>query len=356
VSGSGRALACAGLAALALGCQGGRIAPDELPDSPIAFSYRTPEEARRRAEAFEDRAKQQLESRRARPDPEQQPGASDGELFARADQVRDFFARVIGRGDEPEESYAGRLALLDPRTREVKLLEAARRGSIPLQWSADRTRLLLAQPGDRDFQLYEYERERGTVRPLTHGPYSHTQGCYAGADGRLVVATVDARSQPPRSRIEVSRPGGRGPFEPITEWGIEHSPSCAPDGSAVVWMRETEAGRSDLLIRSPVVDGETKMLAPGRQPRHSPDGAWIVFSAPVQRDWKIWRVRPDGTWRSPLGRGTRSEARPAVSPDGRYIVYVAAEKPPRRNLYLRRFDGTGDRILFADGDGEHPVW
>jgi hypothetical protein len=340
-------------AALALCCQSGRIAPDELPAEPIAFSYRTPEEARRRAEVWQDQLDDQIQQRRGRGGQEAQ--AEGGEIFARADQVRDFFARVMGRGEDPDETFPGRLALLDPRTREVTVVEAARRGSIPLEWSADRTRLLLAQPGDRDFQLYEYERERRTVRPLTHGPVSYTQGCYA-ADGRLVLAAVDTRSEPPRSRIEVSRAGGRGPFTPLSEWGVEHSPACAPDGSAVVWVREVAGGRSELRIRSPIESGETHMLAPGRQPRYTPDGAWIVFSAPVQREWRVWRVRPDGTGRSPIGNGQRNEARPAVSPDGSYVTYVAAEQPPRRNLYLRRFDGSGDRILFADGDGEYPVW
>jgi len=346
---------CAPLAALlAQGCLSASIAPDELPADPIAFSYRTPEEARRRAEVWQDQLEDQVQQRRGRAASEDQPVQS-GEIFARADQVRDFFARVIGVADDPDESHPGRLALLDPRTREVTLVEAARRGSIPLEWSSDRTRLLFAQPGDRDFQLYEYERELRTVRPLTHGPVSYTQGCHTGG-GRLVVAAVDTRSEPPRSRIEVSRAGGRGPFTPLSEWGVEHSPTCAPDGSAVVWVREVARGRSELRIRAPIESGETRMLAPGRQPRYTPDGAWIVFSAPVQREWRIFRVRPDGTGRSPIGNGQRSEARPAVSPDGRYVAYVAAEQPPRRNLYLRRIDGSGDRILFADGDGEHPVW
>ena len=35
---------------------------------------------------------------------------------------------------------------------------------------------------------------------------------------------------------------------------------------------------------------------------------------------------------------------------------ITAEDPPRRRLYVRRFDGSGDRILFSGGDGEYPVW
>ena len=47
---------------------------------------------------------------------------------------------------------------------------------------------------------------------------------------------------------------------------------------------------------------------------------------------------------------------PAISPDGRLVAYVGWERRPHQHLYLRRFDGSGDRILFADGDGGFPVW
>jgi Tol biopolymer transport system component len=67
-------------------------------------------------------------------------------------------------------------------------------------------------------------------------------------------------------------------------------------------------------------------------------------------------MRPDGTARAPIGRGVREESSPAVSPDGRFVAFVAAEQAFRRQLYLRRFDGSGERILFADGDADYPVW
>lgn len=349
----GRALAAV-LGAVTLACQTSRIAPQELPETPIAFNYRTPEEARRRADAWKDQQDKGGGAAR-RPQDEDAPAVRGHEIFARADEVRDYFARVFGRGDETKETYPGRLALLDPRSGTLRVIEAARRGSVPLEWSPDHQRLLLAQPDERDFQLYEYEPGNGTVRPITHGPVAHTQGCYA-SEGRIVVAAVDVTISPPRSRVEVSRAGGRGPFEPLSDWGNDHSPTCAPDGSAVVWVHESDEGRAELRMRAPIDTGETRVLALGRQPRFSRDGAWIVYSAPLRGDWRIWRMRSDGTGRAPIGSGQRSESRPALSPDGAFVVYVASEEPPRKNLYLRRFDGSGDRILFADGDGENPVW
>jgi hypothetical protein len=346
--------ALAGIAALCAACQGSRIPVADVPDALIAFSYRTQEEARQRADDWKDARDQETERLREQVRDSDALGTQGGQIRARASQVKDLFGRMFGRGDEGVEQHPGRLAFLEPRTGAIQLVEAARRGSVPQTWSGDRTRLLFAQPGDRDYQIFELERASGTVRPITHGPYAHTQACYA-SDGRIVVITVEPQGA--RSRVEVSRPGGGGPFEPLTEWGVEHSPTCAPDGNAVVWERDdAETGRGDLLLLAPVAPGEPRLLSPGRAPRFSPDGAWIVFSAPLQGGYRIWRMRSDGSGRAPIGRGQRNESRPSVSPDGRFVVYVAAEEQPRQNLYLRRFDGSGDRILFADGDGEHPVW
>jgi hypothetical protein len=46
---------------------------------------------------------------------------------------------------------------------------------------------------------------------------------------------------------------------------------------------------------------------------------------------------------------------PSCSPDGQLVAYAVVEEH-RDLLYVRRFDGSGDRILFADGDAARPVW
>ena len=50
-----------------------------------------------------------------------------------------------------------------------------------------------------------------------------------------------------------------------------------------------------------------------------------------------------------------AEESPELSPDGRLIVYVSNDGLHER-IYLRRFDGTGDRILLESGGGHDPVW
>jgi Tol biopolymer transport system component len=308
--------------------------------------YRTPEQARLHAEDRD--AMRQAEARRGR-------GVSASAGIAHTHDLGAYLGGVFGASPAAGQSHSGRLALLDPRTGDVAVVGAALRGSIPLAWSRNRQRLLFAQPDGADVQLWELQRAPDTVRPVTRGPLAHTQGCY-GPDGRIAVVEVDARVEPWRSWVAVSAEGGRAPFTPISPGPSDHSPTCARDGGAVAYVREVERGPGQIWIAQLFSASEPRMLVSGRHPRFSPGGEWIVFSAPVQRSWRLWRMRPDGSARAPIGHGVREESNPAISPDGRFVVYVAAEAESRRHLYLRRFDGSGDRILFADGDGDYPVW
>ena len=334
---------------LGLACVTPGVPESELSDEPIAIRYRTQEEARRRAEDWDE----------AQPAPAEPSDAGAvrparlgrANLVASEDDVSQILSRLLGGGGDADDEDLGRLALFHPRTREVEVIEAARRGAIPLAWSVDHQRLLFSQPVAQGLQIYEYARADATVRAVTQGPENHAQACYA-PEGRIVVAVVDAREQPYRSHIAISGPGGRSPFEALTAGPSDHSPVCRPGTGGIAFVRE-EPPRADIQY---LENGGLRRLSPGRHPTFSPDGEWLVYAAPFERELRLWRIRPDGSGRAPVGRGVRHEARPAISPDGRLVAYVAAEEEPRRHLYLRRFDGSGDRILFAEGDGEYPVW
>jgi dipeptidyl aminopeptidase/acylaminoacyl peptidase len=311
------------LAALASPSCAGRVGvrQDELPAEPIAVFYREPEQARRRAD--------------------------------QADQVGRYIAELFGAQERIEErEFQGRLALLDPRTRKLTVVAAALSGSAPVDWSPDHRRLLFAQLVAGLPQLFELDVESGEVRNITRGPAAHPEGCY-GPDGRYVVVTARREGNHVLSQLELSNAGGVD-LRPISAGPQDHSPTCAPDGSAVAWV--ANAGRVPQLVsRVPVADGEPRVLVPGRDPDFTPDSRWIVYSAPARGQWKLYRVRPDGGGRAPLGQEKLDEQQPAVSPDGRLVVYVN-EVGFRASLFLRRFDGSGDRILFREGDATFPVW
>jgi hypothetical protein len=338
--------ALAGILAGALGCAGSALRSAELPESPIAIHWRDAVAARKHAEL--------LEAQQAGAD---HPRGREG--VPNVDDIAHYLGMLagIGQGRPSEEEAAGRLALLDPRSGAVTPVEAALRDAIPVVWSEPGRRLVFSQFEGDLRQLYEIDLARGEVRRLTQGPNAHSRGCLL-PDGSLVASSAGPVQAPDGafavvSRIVRTRPGGAAP-EALSDGPADHSPACAPDGGAVVWVSRGPKGREGLVSRAPL-EAEPRPIGPGREPSFSHDGQWVIYAAPVQRHWRIQRVRPDGTGRAPVGENVLEEHQPAFSPDGRLALVVVHAGSARR-LNVRRLDGSGDRILFDDGDAEFPVW
>ena len=332
------------------------VSPDELPASPIAVHYLTSEQARKRGEAL---------ARAGRAEPPTggpQVVGSKANLHADLDVLGGFLSEALGLQPPTRGPDRGKLALIDPRTGEVEVLTSALPGAVPLAWSPDRQRLLFAQaqsPEGRDLQIFEWSRAEDTTRRVTWAPPLHTQACY-GPEGRIVATAVGGEGRAQRSWLRISEPGGRGPWRELTPGPADHSPTCAADGGAVVFARALEGGRSELRVSDAPFDGESRRLTTGYHPRFAADGEWIVYTARRGRSTRLARIRRDGTGRAPIGGGEVDAAWPTASPDGGFVAFVASEDVgedvPRRRLMVRRFDGSGDRVLFGSGEGEHPVW
>jgi Tol biopolymer transport system component len=333
-----------------VGCASNAIHIEEISDHPIAFVYYDAETARGRAEEIA------AENKRGRGRAASRTAGTEERTVAPVKEITRYIQQTFGVQDPASEKrFQGRLALLDPRTGEVNLVEGARKGAVPQDWSFDHNRLLFTQVvHDEIPHLYEFDVRTGDVRRLTHGEMANPEGCY-GPDGRIVFTSVDPRAPRRNARIMITDPGGDAP-QPLSVSEYAYYPTCAPDGSAVAYATITAGARAQRVVsRSPPLTGEPRILSPGKEPSFSADGRWIVFSAKLKKEWTIWRIRPDGTGRASLGRGGFDEQRPSLSPDNRLVVYVADTKF-RQRLYLRRVDGTGDRILLDDGDGDRPVW
>ena len=64
---------------------------------------------------------------------------------------------------------------------------------------------------------------------------------------------------------------------------------------------------------SPVPEGQPRNLGAGRSPAFSPDSQWIVYTARVRGRWSLYRIRPDGSGRHPIGEGTLDELDPSYN-------------------------------------------
>lgn len=326
---------------LAAGCAGGGPVVDleELPAEPIAFVFLEPEKARDLAERLHKNKQQSSE---------QTPGV------ARLDQLAKLFRSET---DSIASELLGRASLLDARTGEMTALDALPKGARPLEWSDNHTRLLFAAPRFDVFQISQLNVATGEVRTLTQGEDDHPSASLA-ADGSLAFAALSGTTttKAGESRIYVFTPGGGEP-RPVSSGPADVSPVWSRDGTALVYQTRVADGSPAIALLHPI-DAAPKILARGRDPVFTPDGQWIVFSQKLAAGYRLWRMHPDGSGRLALGvapSDVGDELHPAVSPDGRYVAYVA-EDSGRRTLRVRRMDGGGDRPLFDAGDGMLPAW
>jgi Tol biopolymer transport system component len=217
----------------------------------------------------------------------------------------------------------------------------------------------VVEPPNR-FQLFEYDLESGLVRRLTYDEGSPLVGDY-GPDRRLVYGSLGRRRRGSRElqmNIYLTGPYGASP-ELLLDGVATDRLAWSPLGSPVLYVRRDmrrSKARPNIVAREPVPGSEEKDLAPGRDPVFTPDGAWIVYSGPVGGGWKLRRMRPDGSGRTGLGASKRDEFEPAVSPDGKYVAYIGREVSDVDRLYVRRMDGSGDRILLRSGGAASPAW
>ncbi len=323
----------------ALACAGPGFELADAPDAPIAIVHRTREESDRRADLLE----------RAR-------GTAPTSSLDRV-RLQDV-SEWLGLGPEPADrqlAILGRLALLDPRAGGAVRVDAALGGARPQCWSADRERLLFSGlQRERRPQLFEYRRATAEVRPITHGPRAHPSGCYGPGD-RLVWVEVRDAASGPEARLFVTPEGGGAP-RALTEGPADVAPVWSPRGDVIAFQTRGPDGGAAIALVDPA-GGPPRLVARGKEPGFSPTGDWIVYSAQQRGRWRLWRMRPDGSGKLPLGESSLDEHAPSVSPDGRFVVFVGQEREStRERLFLRGFDGRGDRPLLEREEGAQPTW
>lgn len=132
--------------------------------------------------------------------------------------------------------------------------------------------------------------------------------------------------------------------------------ACPQPGSDRVVCSGPAQGYRLLLLDGP--DVEPRVLTPGHPdsyaPQFTPDGRVIVF---IRRDGGLYRIAPDGSGLAQLADGLAIEFRlsaedahgstdfPAISPDGRYVAYVANDHAGAVQVFTVGIDGSDRRQL-----------
>jgi len=309
------------LGVAATGCGG--VALEELPTEPLAFVRQ-----------------------------EESEGIASLDEFMDAVQAQRWDEEERAPGRPPRTS----VMLLEPTTRNMKSVPDAGHGSLPLDWSQDGHFLLIGRRTQYagHLQLFSWNRLTGAFDRLDP---DRTEGAAAFAGGPIRLVSVGrVMSQ------GASRPGllltvedrGTGPLRD----GIDGTePDIAPDGLSFVFVRRSGRRPDGTILAFRLGDEESRPLARGRTPRFSRDGRWIVYVTHRKGNADIWLMRANGSGKRPITRSSFDEIFPAVSPDGRYVVYASARGDEEESqLYVTRVRDQVERQITQSGQNGRPVW
>jgi len=329
-----------------LGCVSDLVDFEQLPEDAIAVQFWAGEVGRQREEL--------LSEREGKAQPSRRQGVVDlGDVASRAEGI-------AANANDPSVRFPGRIALINPRTRDVVFPDETPPGARPVSWSPDRTRLMFSS--DRQagrYQLYELDVVKREVRPVANGRETILAGTHCGQDA-VSYGAIQLREDG-EVEMEIRTRVPRQPDRVLARDVAVRHIAASRDGRFVAYAPHDLCGLASGAKRLPriVVEdlelGTRRELGPGIHPVFTPDGQWVVYSARHGDGLRTVRVRVGGTGRTAVGPALRNEETPAVSPDGDYVVYVSRHNGLDR-LFVKRFDGTGDRLLYDGAAVEWPVW
>lgn len=136
--------------------------------------------------------------------------------------------------------------------------------------------------------------------------------------------------------------------------------TCAPDAVIFTIGSGTQFGLA-------LADGTALPAIPlpggifGDNPRYSPDGLQILFSAQIAFDLQVGRVNADGSGFVALTQLPALAGNPAWSPDGQKIAYSRRDSAssPKVHLYVMNANGTGVVSVSLDStvtNDDRPAW
>jgi eukaryotic-like serine/threonine-protein kinase len=236
-------------------------------------------------------------------------------------------------------------------------------------WSADRNHLIVSE------SVADLTSRLATV-PVLGGDLdfledAYCYACAASPDGQTFVELEDPPAPGQLYGVGISHPLG-APFQlyqpaPLATHGVYSGPqfSFSPDGKKFLFSRTGEdRGNRIWLVPWPAGSGAPrevlkKLFAIGSTPHFSwlPDNRHVVaalqtdFDSPVH----LWLADTESDALEPLTSGNANEHDPAVSPDGRSVIY--SQRTSTWDIVsLALSDGSAKTILSIGRQDTMAAW
>ncbi len=174
-------------------------------------------------------------------------------------------------------------------------------------------------------------------QPTTHAPLASrkltTDSGYSmepaiSKDGQFVVYTSDRAANGVRSLWRIDLRDGT-PTQLTFDQVDSHGPHLSPDGKQIVFRSERDGGGLYIMPNQSAAPAQ-RIASGGLRPRFSPDGSWILFvAAPVTASQlpQVYAVRSQGGNPIQISAGFSDAHNPIWSEDGKYVLFCGTKTP-----------------------------
>lgn len=172
--------------------------------------------------------------------------------------------------------------------------------------------------------LYSVGLTDGRVRRITFGARAIDPD--VSPDGSTLVFVVQRADRRELATAPLA-PDLQWTPRPLASTPDHHfaAPRWSPDGKRIVAERRVRGGASEIVLVDPATGGVRVLVETGRNssPVWSPDGSTIFFAtATNEHPFRIRSISAEGGPVRQLDNGGVSAQSPAISPDGRSLVFV----------------------------------
>ncbi len=218
-------------------------------------------------------------------------------------------------------------------------------------WSPDRTKIAFVSNRNGGSQIYVMDADGKNPIRLTDGPRSKSSPDWSPDGGKIAFTVHADRRQEWEPHIAVMDADGNNRLR------LENSaqkPSWSPDGREIAFASRRDGGTwFDIYVIG--VDGQglrrvTQELWGGYRPAFSPDGKRIAYVAIDESYHHIFVVGADGKNRVRLTHNKQNHGDPAWSVSGRRIAYTVWSNDDPSTIHLMTADGQYlKRLSVVDG-------
>ena len=230
-------------------------------------------------------------------------------------------------------------------------------------WSPDGKRIAFGVGtlrGGVSFTLFETAVQGGEERALTdHKWTGDLFRVFWVNDGSGVIVNAVERPDDPVQIWHIAYPGGEAQrvTNDLNDYG-GISLSLTADSSTIATILSEWSQK--VWVAAPGDDeSHARRITNGKQDGRNglcvlPDGR-VVYAARVGENSDIWIVNADGTGARPLTSDAFNDSRPAISPDGRYILYQSFRPDNVPHVWRMDTDGSNAKQLTTTGDDARPA-